>query len=152
VNLGQVRAKGLEFEAQMRLGGGAQALTSYALQSAIDQETHTGLPNSPRHMVKARLNFRGPTARSSVALEAQVLSGRETLAGATVSVRAPFNVTLVQPLGQTWEIFAAVRNLFDAQYADPVSSAHLQDSIMQNGRTARIGLRWRLGSKPLPQP
>jgi hypothetical protein len=44
-----------------------------------------------------------------------------------------------------------VRNIFDNRYADPVSLGHAQDSIAQNGRTARIGLRWRLGPKaPAP--
>ena len=57
VNLGQVRAKGLEVEAQMRLMGGARTVMSYALQSAVDQETHAGLPNSPRHMAQARLSL-----------------------------------------------------------------------------------------------
>ena len=39
-------------------------------------------------------------------------------------------------------------NVFDNRYADPVSAAHLQDSIAQNGRSARIGLRWRPAIKP----
>ena len=39
VNQGQVRAKGLELEAQMRLPGDSRALVSYALQNAVDQET-----------------------------------------------------------------------------------------------------------------
>jgi outer membrane receptor protein involved in Fe transport len=37
-----------------------------------------------------------------------------------------------------------VRNLFDAEYSDPVSGQHRQEAIQQNGRTARIGLRWTL--------
>jgi outer membrane receptor for ferrienterochelin and colicins len=152
VNLGQVRAKGLEFEAQMRLSGGAQALMSYALQSAVDQETHAVLPNSPRHMAKARLSLRGPAPRSTVSVEGQYLSRRETLAGATVSAATTLNVTMVQPLGQSWELFGGVRNIFDDRYADPVSSGHMQDSISQNGRTARIGLQWRLGKKSLTLP
>jgi outer membrane receptor for ferrienterochelin and colicins len=147
VNLGQVRAKGLEFEAQMRLSAGAQALMSYSVRSAVDEATHAGLPNSPRHMAQARLSLRGPSPQSSVSVEGQYLSARETLAGATLSAAATLNVTTVQPLGRAWELFGGVRNIFDNQYADPVSSAHRQDSIPQNGRTARIGLRWRLGTK-----
>ena len=56
INQGEVRANGLELEAQMRLRGGAQALMSYALQSAVDQETQAALPNSPRHMAKGRIS------------------------------------------------------------------------------------------------
>jgi iron complex outermembrane receptor protein len=152
VNLGEVRAKGLEFEAQMRLTAGSQAVVSYALQSAVDQQTDAGLPNSPHHMVQARMSFRGPSPRSSVSVDGQYLSSRETLAGATVGAASMVNVTLVQPFGHTWELFGGVRNIFDNQYADPVSFAHMQDSIPQNGRTARIGLRWRLGTKSQATP
>jgi outer membrane receptor protein involved in Fe transport len=56
---------------------------------------------------------------------------------------ATLNVTLVQPLGQAWELTGGVRNLFDAAYADPVSDQHVQAAIQQNGRTARIGLTWK---------
>ena len=35
-----------------------------------------------------------------------------------------------------------VRNLFNARYADPASDEHVSDSIEQNGRTVRVGLRW----------
>lgn len=152
VNLGQVRAKGLEFEAQMRLSQGGQAVMSYALQSAVDQQTHARLPNSPHHVAQGRLSLRGPSPRSSVSVEGQYLSSRQTLAGATVSAAAICNVTMVQPFGRAWEIFGTVQNLFDNRYADPVSSAHRQDSIAQNGRTARIGLRWRMAAKPPAVP
>jgi iron complex outermembrane receptor protein len=144
VNQGEVRAKGLELEGQMRLRGESRVLVSYALQSPVEQETLTRLPNSPKHIAKARISLPGPTARSFVSVEGQYLSSRGTLAGATVSAAATVDVTLVQPLGPSWELSGSVRNIFDARYSDPVSSQHRQDAISQNGRTARIGLRWRL--------
>jgi len=144
VNQGEVRAKGLELESQMRLKGGGRALISYALQSAIDQETHTRLPNSPRHVAKARISLPGPTPRSFVSIESQYLSSRNTLAGSTLPPAATVNLTVTQPIGRAWELFGTVRNVFDAQYGDPASGSHVQDTIPQNGRTARIGLRWRL--------
>src|SRR4029079_1730826 len=48
-NQGHVRAKGLEFEAQMRVTAGVRGLVSYALQSATDQDNGEALTNSPRH-------------------------------------------------------------------------------------------------------
>jgi outer membrane receptor protein involved in Fe transport len=45
---------------------------------------------------------------------------------------------------RSWELFGGLRNVFDAEYSDPVSELHKQDAIEQNGRTARIGLRWKL--------
>lgn len=153
VNLGEVRAKGLELEAQVRLRGASRALVSYGLQRAAQQDDvmlgvlHGDLPNSPRHLVKARISVPGPTRRSILSAEAQYMSSRETLGGFRVSPVALVNFTMVQPLGVSWELFGAVRNIFDSQYADPGSSGHLQDSIPQNGRTARIGLRWKVWGK-----
>jgi outer membrane receptor protein involved in Fe transport len=61
-----------------------------------------------------------------------------------VAAAATLNVHVVQPLGRSWELFGGVRNVFDAEYSDPVSTQHVQDAITQNGRTARFGLRLAL--------
>jgi outer membrane receptor protein involved in Fe transport len=119
-------------------------LLSYALQRAIDQETGVELPNSPRHLVKTRLTVPFPTRGSFVSFEGLFMSSRATLGGARVPAAATVNATASQPLGRSWELVASVRNLFDVEYADPASSDHRQDSIVQNGRTARIGLRLTL--------
>jgi outer membrane receptor for ferrienterochelin and colicins len=154
VNQGEVRAKGLEVEAQVRLRGESRALVSYALQSAVDQQTRDELPNSPRHLANARLSLPGPFARSFVSIEGNYLSSRATLARyaadgsihtGRVAGRATANVTLVQPLGRAWDLTASVRNVFNSRYFDPVSDQHLQESIEQNGRAARVGLTWKLG-------
>ncbi len=42
------------------------------------------------------------------------------------------------------EIAASFLNLFDERVADPGSEEHRQDSIIQNGRTFRINVRYRL--------
>jgi outer membrane receptor protein involved in Fe transport len=57
------------------------------------------------------------------------------------------DITVVLPLGRAWALNGTVRNLFDVQYADPASGQHRQDVIPQNGRTARLGLRWSLGAR-----
>lgn len=144
VNEGQVRAKGLELEAQMRLKGEARALVSYALQRVVDQQTDVELPNSPRHVAKARISLPGPTRESFVSIEGQYLSSRTTLAGPPVPGATILNMHVIQPIGRTWEIFGGVRNVFGTKYSDPVSGQHMQDAIEQNGRTARIGIRWKL--------
>jgi outer membrane receptor for ferrienterochelin and colicins len=142
VNQREVRAKGLELEAQVRFTGESRALVSYALQSAVDQQTQGVLSNSPRHVFKARLSVPGPTRRSFVSIEGRFLTSRTTLAGLRVSSAANVNVHVIQPLSASWELFGGVRNVFDNQYADPVSGQHRQDAIPQNGRSARIGVRW----------
>jgi outer membrane receptor protein involved in Fe transport len=144
VNQGQVRAKGLELEAQMRLPGGSRVAGSYALQKAVDQDTQAELPNSARHMAKLRLGLSGPTPRSVISLEGQYLSRRLTLAGTRTGAAATIDLSMVQPLGRSLELFGGVRNLLDTDYADPVSSAHRQDAVPQNGVTMRVELRWKL--------
>jgi len=51
---------------------------------------------------------------------------------------------VVKPIGRTFEIFGTVRNLFDVDYSVPASQEHVQDTIPQNGRTFRVGLRVKL--------
>ena len=156
VNQGEVRAKGLELEAQVRLKGESRVLVSYAIQRAADHETGDELPNSPRHMAKARVSLPGPFGRSFISIEGQYLSSRTTfprpdsgdgLYTGKVGAAATANVTLVQPLGRTWELTGGIRNLFDTKYSDPVSEQPVQESIEQNGRTARIGLTWKFPAK-----
>ncbi len=68
VNAGQVRASGLEFEAQLRAKRRVQGMFSYALQEASDRETGASLPNSPRHMLKGRVSMPLASSRSSIGL------------------------------------------------------------------------------------
>jgi iron complex outermembrane receptor protein len=143
-NEGEVRAKGLEIEAQMRLWRGAEAHISYALQEAIDQATHETLPNSPRQMGKARVSAPLFGPGSALAVEVLGIGRRQTMSGNWAGSAATANVTLTKPLGQSLELFGTVRNLFDVEYAVPASQEHVQDTIPQNGRTFRVGLRVKL--------
>ena len=100
INQGQVRAKGLELEAQMRVKGESQVLVSYAFQRAVDQQTHDELPNSPNHVAKARISLPVFTPRSFLSIEGQYLSSRTTVVGSKVSGAATVNANFIQPVGQ----------------------------------------------------
>jgi outer membrane receptor protein involved in Fe transport len=147
VNGGHVRANGLELEAQMRLKGNLQGLASYSLQRVRDLETGETLVNSPAQMLKMRLSVPLPLDLSSLGIEVLSMSSRRTLAGATLSPAATANVTVVAPVGKRFELVGSVKNLFDIQYADPGSDQHIQDTIPQNGRTLRVGLRVKLATR-----
>ena len=144
VNGGHVSANGLELEAQMRLTGGLQGLMSYALQRAKDRDTGLGLVNSPAQMGKMRVSIPGPIKGSFLSTELLAMSSRRTVAGGILGPATTANVTLVAPVNNRFELFGTLRNIFDVQYADPASDSHRQDSIPQNGRTVRVGLRWKL--------
>jgi outer membrane receptor for ferrienterochelin and colicins len=141
VNQGEVRAKGIELEAQMRLWGDAEGALSYALQEARDQATGDILTNSPRQMIKGRVSAPLFGTSSSVALEVLGVGSRQTIAGNQLAPTGTANLTITKSLGRSFELVGTVRNLFDIEYAVPASDSHLQDSIQQNGRTFRVGLR-----------
>lgn len=143
-NSGRVRATGLEFEAQFRGALGLQGMLSYSLQEAVDQDTGGRLPNSPSHIAKGRVSMPIISSGSSVALEVNALSSRQTVSGGTVGGVVTTHVTVSQPIGSMFEIFGGARNLFDVGFADPVADYHRQDAITQNGRTWNLGLRWYL--------
>ena len=144
VNEGEVRAKGLELEAQMRLWRGAEGHMSYALQDATDQATGTTLVNSPHQMLKGRVSAPLFGPGSSVAMEVLGVGRRLTVGGNTLGAATTANLTVIKPIGRSLELVGSVRNLFGLDYAVPASDEHLQDTIPQNGRTFRIGLRLKL--------
>ncbi len=144
VNEGKVLAKGVELEGQMRLWKGAESHLSYALQEATDDATGDRLTNSPRQMVKGRISAPLFGNGSSVALEVLGIGRRKTVSGNEVAAATTANLTVIKPLGRSFELIGTMRNLFDAQYADPASDQHLQDTIPRNGRTFHIGLGWKI--------
>jgi iron complex outermembrane receptor protein len=145
-NRGTVEAKGVEFEGEVRSKTGFQALGSFAFQRAVD-DADERLTNSPRGIAKLRLSAPGPIAGTTGAFEVQHLSSRRTLAGDNVSAVTIAHATVTAQINSALEVVATVRNLFDQTYFDPASDEHLADKIEQNGRTARIGLRWNLWTR-----
>ena len=144
VNEGEVRAKGLEFEAQMRLWRGAEGHMSYALQNATDQATGATLTNSPRQMAKARVSAPLFGPGSSVAVEVLGIGSLRTVGGNQLDASTTANLTVIKPLGRSLELIGSIRNVFNLDYAVPASADHVQDAIPQNGRTFRVGLRVKL--------
>jgi iron complex outermembrane receptor protein len=135
-NLSEVKAQGLELELEGRLAAGWEGRLSYSLQKTQDQETGILLTNSPRHLIK--LNLIAPLWRERLflALEEQYTSSRKALSGAVSGGHALTNLTLFgRRLLPGLEFSASIYNLFDIDYSDPVSAAHLQSTIAQDGRT-----------------
>ncbi len=126
---------------QRRIAGVGQLRTSERGGSDDADE----LPNSPRHMVKARISLPGPTRRSFVSVEGQYLSSRETarrlegIGGAPPST-SPWFSRSDDP--GNCSAPCAMSSTISMPTPRPVD--HRQDAIPQNGRTARIGLRWKL--------
>ena len=142
-NLDEVRAMGIELEAEGRFDSGMRVAVSYALQKAEDDVSGLELSSSPRHLAKAQL---------SVPLHAQLLASLELqYNGASRTIRAAraddfllTNLTLLsQGLVSGLEVSLGIYNLLDERYGYPGSADNVQDVIEQNGRSAHAKLTYR---------
>ena len=84
----------------------SRALVSYALQQRDGSgDAWPSCPTRRATWRKARISFSGPTRQSILSVEAQYLSSRQTARrrdGLVARRRA--NLTLMQPLGKSWEL------------------------------------------------
>ncbi len=142
-NTGKVKAKGIEVEANWRAAAGLEGRASWAYQLSENAETGETLSNSPRHLGKLGLGAPVLNDRFHAAAEAQYTSKRKTVSGGETGGFAVANLILSSRrlLGGI-ELSAAVYNLFDRRYSDPVSDNHLQDAIQQDGRTFRLKAKY----------
>ncbi|MBI2748059.1 MAG: TonB-dependent receptor [Burkholderiales bacterium] len=144
-NLGNVDAKGVEFEAEHSAASGARLRASFTAQTARD-DTGARLSNSPKHL--AKLNYSVPVFRDKLraGLELQYTGRRITTFGETGGFLVT-NLTLFgEKLKPGLELSASIYNLFDRKYADPVAfdvGAPARDVIRQDGRTFRFKLTYR---------
>jgi len=142
-NVGEVTGFGLELEAEHRLDSGASFVLSHAWQRTEDEETGERLVNSPEHLTTLRSEWPLLDDALELGLSAHAMDQRRTLAGETAGF-VRFDLALAsRRLGHGLEAEFLVANLFDAEYADPVGSELVQDSIEQDGRTLRLTLIWR---------
>lgn len=149
-NVGRVRSRGAQLEAEQVWSNGARLRASYSYQLAQDLNAldlgEEGIPlNSPRHLGK--LNFTSPIGLDALraGLEVQAMSRRETIndevAGHTV-----VNLTLLDPsVTRSLAASFSLYNLFDTKYSDPASAALSNaglDSIPQPRRSFLLKLTY----------
>lgn len=144
-NQGEMTARGLEVEAEVRTTSGVQAVGSAAFQRSVD-ERDAPLVNWPRAIMEARVSGPGPSASSTWSAEVHYVGERPSLLGTTVPSYTVANAAFSARVSNRWYLALSVRNLFDRKYFDPASPEHVQDVIEQNGRTMRLGLRWDFAS------
>jgi len=143
-NLGEVSAKGLEMELEGRYARGLTARLSYALQRAEDDNSGSELSNSPRHLARGNLIVPLYEDKIFAGLELQYTGRVITEARRHANDYWLANFTLFsQKLAPGLEVSASIYNLFDARYEHPASTAHLQDTIEQPGRSFRVKLTYR---------
>jgi iron complex outermembrane receptor protein len=136
-NLDEVRAAGVELEAEAKFDSGIQLAISYARQKAQDDVSGLELSSSPHHLAKAHLTAPLP-AQLLGSLELQYNGSSRTLRGARADDFLVANLTVLSgELLRGVEISASVYNLFDERFAYPGSADNLQDTLEQNGRSVQ---------------
>lgn len=143
-NTDRSSAKGVELEFEGRYGHGVHVRTSYALQHARDETTGNELTSSPRHLAKLNVIIPLYKDRLTTGLELQYNSSVRTLAGGTADDFLIGNITFTafQPAkGITLSL--SLYNVMNTRYGYPGSGDHLQDVLIQEGRTGRAKLSWR---------
>lgn len=155
-NADRVTVRGAELEYEYRFSGGAQlrASASRTLASSVNAPPTENIMSAtlfaprpdegppvtaPDRM--AKVNFTtGAWRRWRAALEVQYYGPRNTLRGRVGGYTLVNANLLSAKLWPDTEVAIGAYNLFDKRYADPGSFEHVQDAIVQDGRTLRIRL------------
>jgi iron complex outermembrane receptor protein len=142
-NLDEVRAMGLELEAEGKFDSGIQLTMSYTLQKAKDAVSGMQLSSSPRHLAKAHVTV--PLhAQLLASLELQYNGASRTIRGARADDFLLTNLTLLsEKVLRGLEVSVGIYNVLDQRYSYPGSGDNIQDVIEQNGRTVQGKLTYR---------
>lgn len=142
-NADRLRGRGAEAGVAAVLDGGLDAFFGYSFHHARDG--NGGEPaNAPRHLWNGRVSV--PLRDRTVWLSADVrhVSRRSDVRGGTVDGHWVADLTLFAPrLPRGLQVSLGLQNAFDAHYADPASDEHLQRTLPQAGRTARLQVTWQ---------
>jgi len=138
-NLDTVESYGATIEIEGKWENGFEGRASYTYQETENKETGQELENAPKSLAKFNLTAPLFTEKLFGSAEAQYTSSRKTVQGNRTGGIWVTNLTLSS--ARLWDRVAlsvSVYNLFDKEYGDPGSTEHLQDVILQDGRTFRI--------------
>jgi len=132
-NVSKVKSDGVELGLEVNWPGFLKGDASYTYQDTRDEQTGQWLANSPRHMVK--VGARVALYKNILFLGGQCryMGNRLDREGGNVGDAFITDITLSGEYKKL-TLSAAAYNLFSAEYADPVSSDHVQKSMLQNGR------------------
>ena len=135
-NLNLAESNGMEAGLELYWPSIFRGSLSYSFQEATDEATGKWLPNSPRHLVKVRGVAPIYKDKLFAAVLCRYMSERLTRDGSTVDDALVVDINiLAHSIYKGLNISFGVFNLFDQDYSDPVSGDHLQESILQNGRS-----------------
>ena len=151
------QTKGTELALEGSWADGIRTRASYSFQLTKNDTVGWQMPDSPNHM--AKLNLSVPLVKDKLfaGAEFQYTSDRLSLHNATDSMGEPvtvqgqesggygiINFTLFSHnLIRNVECSASLYNILNYKYLDPASQFHVQDTILQDGRSFRVKLTYR---------
>ncbi len=140
-NSGDINAHGVEIELEAKDLCGIDGRISYALQEAEIQASKVSPPNSPRHIAQLSLFVPWFRMKGGTGLEMRYLGARKTLGDQKVGGFLLTNLTVqYRNLLPDLDLTAGIYNVFNKRYSDPGGAEHLQNSLLQDGRSFRIRL------------
>jgi outer membrane receptor for ferrienterochelin and colicin len=141
VNAGHLSGAGVEAELEGRLPLGATVRVSHAYSRTRGNDG-VRLSNSPEHVSK--LAWQMPVSGLIVAMEGQAIGQRLTLGGERLDPFFLTNLSATSQADRAVGVSVSVYNLLNQRYADPGAEEHVQQSIMQDGRSVvgRIRLQF----------
>lgn len=144
-NVDDARSTGVELALDGRLAGRLDGRVSYAYQHASNAGSNAQPINSPWHLARVGVSLPFLADRLRGSVEVRYVGERPTLAGSQDPSYTIANVTLLaRPFGADGlELSGTVYNVFDEAYGDPGGGEHLMNIIPMDGRTARVGVRYR---------
>lgn len=137
-NGGDVEATGIELSANQTWDWGGRLRGSLSHQE-VTYKSGARLANSPQLLGK--LNFSGPLAATGLRFgaELQYTSKRQTIDGTDLDAYWLANLHLsTDKWARGLEVSLGLYNLFNQHYAHPGSDINWQNSILQDGRSARL--------------
>lgn len=143
-NVNEADTTGGSAELEARLSHGIKGRLSYTLQRTTDCYSGARLSNSPSHLAKLGLIVPIFGDRLLSGLEVQASSGVSNTRGHHIGGYLLANWTLLaKQITSHLDVSASVYNLFDTQYSFAGGPEHLQDALMQDGRTFRLKFTYR---------
>jgi iron complex outermembrane receptor protein len=137
-NAGRTTANGADAQIDGCWSSGLTAALGYGYVLAKDSLTEEWLSNSPRHLASLRVGVPIQSLASRLALEVRGISERRALDGRAVPGFFVGNVNATTTLNKKLDLEFSIYNLLNTRYADPGAEEHVQRSITQDGRTARV--------------
>jgi vitamin B12 transporter len=137
-NVGRARAQGVEAELGLAPTGRLRTTVAYSYLDATDRASGNELARRPRHALTASLDWAAPLGLAlgaDVRLVGDSFDDAGNLVPLDGYVLTDLRASL--PLGQRFELFGRIENLFDARYTEVAGYG-------TRGRAAFVGARARL--------